>query len=117
MKRFAAFSFLLCFSLLGHAATLALKGSVGYSHIVTSVIVAADNISNTGASPSGQVRLELWATPTPYSGSFAGGYPLAQYPIGTIAAGASVYRHQLRVADLDQPAGGNLVRRDGRDRV
>ena len=90
MKRFAAFSFLLCYSLLGHAATLALKGSVGYSHMVTSVIVAADNVSNTGATPSGQVRLELWATPAPYTGSFTGGYQLAQYPIGSIAAGASV---------------------------
>ena len=34
-------------------------------------------------------RLELWATPTPFSGSFAGGYQLTAYNLGPLAAGAS----------------------------
>ena len=42
------------------------------------------------AVSSASLRLELWATPAPFAGSFAGGYRLAQYALGPLAAGASL---------------------------
>ena len=65
-------------------------GSVGYSQLSVLVSMQADRIQNFAASTSGALRMELWATPAPFAGSFSGGYQLAAYGLGPLAAGASL---------------------------
>ncbi len=83
-------------SLLGGASTaiaaanVQFVGSVGYSLAAPFVILNADQIKNSGTSPSGQLHLELWATQAPFSGSITSGYKLAQYALGALNAGASL---------------------------
>ena len=73
------------------ATNVRLVGSVGYSCLGTIVLLTADQVHNFDATGnSGALRLELWATPTPFSGSFTGGYQLTAYNLGTLPAGATL---------------------------
>jgi hypothetical protein len=81
-------------------------GNVGYSNTVNFAILNADQIRNSGAVASGSLRLELWATPAPFSGSMASGYMLAQYPLGPLAAGASLNGVTSGMIPYTLPPGG-----------
>ncbi len=75
----------------GAGSSVQMLGSAGYSHLANIVLLAADEIKNTGASTSPQLRLELWLTTAPYASSGAG-YSPAKHALGTLAAGASVLK-------------------------
>jgi len=87
------FSALLAAATWAHpavAADVRFVGSVGYSHILTLVLLNAQQISNYSPTPSGALRMELWATPAPFGGSTAGGYLLTSYGVPSLAGGASM---------------------------
>ncbi len=75
---------------LAAATNVRFVGSVGYSANGVSVILTADQVHNAGVTGSDQLRLELWATPTPFTGSFASGHLMGQYSLGTLPAGGSL---------------------------
>ena len=79
-----------CASPQAGATDVRFVGSVGYSPGVGFVLLNADEIHNFASSgSSGPLRMEFWATAAPFSGSFAGGYQLAVYPVAPLAAGTS----------------------------
>jgi hypothetical protein len=89
------------------AAAVRFVGSVGYSDFGPIALLDADqvhNFSTTGTS--GALRLELWGTPLPFSGSFAGGYRLATYPLPPLAAGASLTNIASGVVTFTPPPSG-----------
>ena len=73
------------------AADVTLVGTVGYSSdYSTFAILTADGIRNGSSSgTSGALRLELWASPQPFTGSFASSYRMAYYAVGAVVAGAT----------------------------
>jgi hypothetical protein len=88
------------------ASDVRFVGSVGFSGDGTSVILVADQVRNFDtAGVSGQLRLELWATATPFSGSFAGAYQLATYAFGTLPAGGSATNVNSIVPYTSPPSG------------
>jgi len=70
-----------------------LVGDANYSLAGGSAVLTADRVADFDPPPgtSGTLRIELWALTAPYKGSSASGYKLAQYTVGTLAAGASTY--------------------------
>jgi hypothetical protein len=89
------------------AAAVRFVGSVGYSDFGPIALLDADqvhNFSTTGTS--GALRLELWGTPLPFSGSFAGEYRLATYPLPPLAAGASLTNIASGVVTFTPPPSG-----------
>jgi Bacterial Ig domain/Repeat of unknown function (DUF5648) len=89
------------------AASVRFVGSVGYSHIATIVLLTADQVHNfDAAGTSGALRIELWATPTPFAGSFTGGYQLASYPLSALAGGATLANIASGVLPFTSPPSG-----------
>ena len=100
---------LACWSSVASAANVRFVGSVGYSAIANIVLLVADEVHNFDASgTSGSLRLELWATPMPFAGegSFVGGYRLAAYSFGPLAAGASLKKVESGVLPYTLPPSG-----------
>src|SRR5450755_261617 len=91
---------------LATATNVKIVGSVGYSANGVDVILDADQIHNSDLVESAALRLELWATPTPFSGSFAGGYAMAQYALGPLNAGASLTNVSSGLIPFTSPPGG-----------
>lgn len=72
---------------LAHSANLGFAGNVGFSGSGSTVRITADAVQNLDATgQSGTIRLELWAFPSPYTGSQSG-YKLAQYQLGPLLGG------------------------------
>jgi hypothetical protein len=72
------------------AANVKFTGNVGYSYTGNTAVLTADAITNLDASGvSGNLRLELWAFSTTYTGTGLNGYALAQYSVGELSAGDS----------------------------
>ncbi len=73
------------------ASNVQFAGSVGYSSdYATFAILVINNIHNNDATgTSNNLRVELWATSSPFAGSFAGGYRLSTYGVAPLPAGAS----------------------------
>src|SRR6187431_2132637 len=72
------------------ATSVQFAGSVGYSSdYVSFSVLNVDGIRNTSTSNSASLRLELWASAQPFSGSFATSYRMAVYTVGPVAAGAT----------------------------
>jgi Bacterial Ig-like domain (group 3) len=67
---------------------LGFRGNVGYQ-INNGLLMSADTVANQSASPSGNIRLELWASPTAYSGGTLTGYVLGTANLAPLAAGSS----------------------------
>jgi Bacterial Ig domain/Repeat of unknown function (DUF5648) len=89
------------------AATVHFVGSEGYSDFGPIALLDADEIHNFDATgTSGPLRLELWASPLPFSGSFAGGYRLATYGLPPLAAGASLTNVASGVVTFTPPPSG-----------
>ena len=81
---------LACTSSLAHAADVRFQGAVGFSNGTTFTLLNAEGIRNFASSgSSGPLRMELWATAAPFSGSLASGYQLATYALVPLAAAAS----------------------------
>jgi Bacterial Ig domain/Repeat of unknown function (DUF5648) len=89
------------------ATSVGFVGSVGYSTNGISVIMVADQIHNADSKTSAALRLELWATPAPFAGSFASGYAVGQYSLGTLAAGASLTNVSSGAITFTSPPGGS----------
>lgn len=67
-------------------------GNVDYSYGGNTAVLTADQIENFDpAGVSGTLRMELWALTVPYTGTGGTGYKVAQYVIGQLPAGASLY--------------------------
>ena len=98
--RHVALSLALIFAVSGvaHAQTV-LVGSYSYTYSPTTTagtvaFTVAQVHSNWTTRTTGTLRLELWATTTPYTGGALSGYKLATYQLsgssnGTLAPGAS----------------------------
>ena len=88
------------------ATSLQFAGTVGYSTDYASfTVLAIDGVRNTRSTPSASVRIELWASAQPFSGSFATSYRMATHTIGTIAAGATSPKISPVVPFTPPPAG------------
>ncbi len=89
------------------ASNVQFVGSVGYSSdYKTFAILVIDNVKNL--SPTGvsaNLRAELWATATPFSGSFSSAYRMAAYGIAPLAAGASTGRISATTGFTPPPGG------------
>ena len=98
-------SFLICSVGLALSTTaqaqpdLRMSGSVSYSHIGTTAVMAVDRIDNVSIAQgiSVDVRLELWAFKVPYTGINQVGYEqagflLATYDLGPLAYGYYFWR-------------------------
>jgi len=89
------------------AANVQFVGNVGYSSDYKAfTIFAIDNVKNfspTGVSAN--LRAELWATATPFSGSFSSAYRMATYGIAPLAAGASTGQITATTGFVPPPGG------------
>jgi hypothetical protein len=67
---------------------LSISGNTSYSCEGSHCVLKADRVSNNGSvySISGTLRLELWATDTPYAGGSISGYQIATYTLGQLSA-------------------------------
>jgi hypothetical protein len=75
------------------ATSVAMLGYIGYStDNKTFALMNVDQVRNSSASSSAALRLELWATTAPFDGSIASGHRLSVYSLGSLAAGASLYK-------------------------
>jgi hypothetical protein len=88
------------------AADVRFAGSAGYSHLSTLVALNADKIQNNSPTSSAAVRMELWATPAPFTGVFSGGYQLAAYGVGPLAGGAALTNVSSGVLPWTEPPAG-----------
>jgi hypothetical protein len=68
--------------------------------------LTADQVQNLDSSTSGTLRIELWALTAPYSGSAATGYKVAQFTVGQIASGASLYNLSSGSVTFTAPPSG-----------
>jgi hypothetical protein len=69
-----------------------MSGDVGYQYLGSTATLTVDRIDNYDFyGYSGTLRLELWASPTPYVGIAQFGYKLAQYVVGQLTAGFYFY--------------------------
>ena len=85
-----AFALLALVPAATNASNVQFVGNVGYSYAGNLATLTADQVANFSSSGiSGTLRLELWAFPTPYTGSAQTGYKLAQYTLGQLVAGFS----------------------------
>jgi hypothetical protein len=84
--------------LLGAAPALAVAdgcqfvGEVDFAYAGTSAVLTADQVLNLDTATSANLRIELWALTAPYTGAGASGYKVAQFAIGQISSGASLYK-------------------------
>src|SRR6516165_5938984 len=82
-------------------------GDVGYAYGGNTAVLTADQIKNLDASGlSGTVRVELWALTAPYTGSGGMGYKLAQFTVGQLPAGASLYNLSSGSVAFTSPPSG-----------
>ena len=82
-------------------------GNVAYSYAGNSVVFNADKISNLDPSGvSGALRMELWASTAPYTGTTFNGYKLAQYVVGPLASGTSITNIQSVPLPYQVPPNG-----------
>ena len=90
------------------AANVNFVGSVGRStDYATFAILTVDGIHNYDASGnSANLRVELWASLQPFSGSYASAYRLCKYDVGTLASGASTPRLTPFVQPFTVPPNG-----------
>jgi hypothetical protein len=67
-------------------------GNIGYTYGGNTAILSADQIKNGDSSGiSGNLRIELWALTALYTGNGGLGHKLAQFSVGQITAGNSLY--------------------------
>lgn len=101
---------LLLISITGWAGATDVRfvGPVGYSHLGTVLVLDADQIRSyaSAAGTSASLRMELWATPLAFAGSFAGGYQLGAYGVSPLAAGASVLNVNSGGIKWNEPPSG-----------
>ena len=55
----------------------------------TTVVLGVGEVRNSAANRSGSLRVELWATASPYNGGGASGHKLAQFSLSPLNAGSS----------------------------
>lgn len=76
------------FETVAVASNVQFVGTAGYSVSGSTVVLTADEIANFDTSGfSGTLRLELWALPSPYTGTALSGYKLAESTLGQLSAG------------------------------
>jgi hypothetical protein len=90
------------------ASNVQFVGSVGYSTDGTTIaILTVNNIHNNDATgSSANLRVELWASSQPFSGSFTSGYRLSTYGVGPLAAGSSTGKITAGPIPFSPPPGG-----------
>ena len=75
-----------------NASNVQFVGNTSYVYLGNVATLKADQVGNFSPSGfSGTLKLELWAFPAPFTGSFQLGYKLAQYTLGQLVAGFSFY--------------------------
>jgi len=79
-----------CCANVATASDVRFVGSVGYSLLAGYVLLHADDIHNYSTASSAPLRMELWATASPFTGSLSSGYQAAHYDVGSVAAAASI---------------------------
>jgi hypothetical protein len=88
------------------ATSVQFAGTVGYSSdYATFTVLVADGIRNTSTTTSANLRLELWASAQPFTGSFANAYRMAVHSVGTVAGGATTGKI-TGVVPFTPPPGG-----------
>ncbi len=81
------------------------QGELSFQFRDGSAVIGAERIANTRNSGTRPLRLNFWATETPYTGGTIRGYRLAAFPIGEIDPGRAVFGFENR-ADYSQPPEG-----------
>lgn len=90
-----------------NATGVSLEGNAGYVLSGGTARLKADYVVNRRSfGTSGTLKLELWALPTPYAGSGATGYKLAQTTLGTLPSGYYFYGIDRTVTQLSVPTNG-----------
>lgn len=87
-RKIAIFAFFL--GTTGGAASggeLSLSGDISWNRSGNSVNIAASRVSNDLDYRTGSLRLQLWATATPYPGGSISGYILGTRPLDPLPAG------------------------------
>jgi hypothetical protein len=88
------------------ATSVQFSGTVGYSSDYASfTVLAIDGIRNSSSTTSASLRVELWASAQPFSGSFATSFRMAVYTVGPVAAGATTPKITQVVPAAPLPAG------------
>lgn len=86
---------------------LALEGTVAYTIAGGSVRLQVDRIANRrSGGTSGSLRVELWATSTPYGGGGLSGYKIGQTSFNPLSAGFSYVDIDRTVTQLVTPPNG-----------
>lgn len=103
----------VAFALLGVVPTFAVAdgckfvGEVDFAYAGTSAALTADQVLNLDSGTSGTLRIELWALTAPYTGAGGGtGYKLAQFTVGQIDSGASLYNLSSGTVTFTPPPSG-----------
>jgi hypothetical protein len=77
---------------VANASNVQFVGNVTYSFVGNVATLTANQVQNFDQfGYSGTLHLELWAFPTPYSGSLQFGFKMAQYSLGQLTAGFYLY--------------------------
>lgn len=70
--------------------SLSIEGTGSWSISGSVITIGATKVANTsGGGSSGTLRLQVWATSSPYSGGSISGYTLGTYSLGVLDAGYS----------------------------
>ena len=90
-----------------NSSGLSLEGAYAWQVASGSVRLKADRIYNRNSGgTSGTIRLELWAFPSPYSGSSQSGYKIGQAQFDPLKAGYYYYGIDMTVAQMASPPSG-----------
>jgi len=90
----------------GGTGTIDLVGSVGWNTSGSLINIKATKILNgRSGGTSGTLRLQVWATRSPYSGGTISGYIMGTRTLGTLPAGYSYNNIEGNVAFTAPPAG------------
>ena len=84
---------------------LALVGDVSYDIIGDNIRIQAESVQYTGAGTSGTLRLQIWATTTPYNGGGITGFILGTATLGQLNQNQEFANIDLTVP-LDAPPNG-----------
>jgi hypothetical protein len=83
-----------------------LLGTVSYQVNGTNVHMHVDDVANyASGGTSGTLKLQLWATYTPYNGGNIQGYVFGEYILGTLPGGYHFYNVDVNVPFTSPPAG------------
>lgn len=91
------------------AASIDLLCDCSYETSGTTLTLNAFRVENNAGRSTGTLRLQLWASSQPYSGSSISGYKMGEYTLGTLANNEYFYSINQYVTYTAPPAGTYYV--------